>query len=1003
MRLTAIRSIEDPLPLPSTTAFGPEPWARSTASRHRLKSGEIIDVDITSVTLTFAGRPAALVTALDVTDRTKTAAVLDQRTSLIGLTADAGTALNRPRPLRECLGGCVRAAVERLDLASAHIWTADQTGAFLEHQGGAGTYIPPCGPDRRVAIGVGRIGEVGRIGLPCFGDQVAGDTEFDECEGAKRAGIAAFAAYPLLVESRVVGVMAIFARRPLPDAILTGVAAIADLIALGIERHRGDDARRLLSAIVEASGDAIIRKTMDGTIVSWNAGAERLYGYPASEAIGRHISVLAPRSRAEEPAMLLHRVSTGAHVNQYETVRQHKSGSLIPVSLTLSPIKDAAGEIRAVSVIARDIGDAQRAARTLRESEERFRLVAETITQVFWIADVDTATTIYISPAYEQIWGRTCESLYRNAQSFLDAVHPEDREQVVKQLRLQRGGEPFSHEYRIRRPDGEVRWIRDRAFPVRNHTGRVLQYVGIAEDITEHRAERLLAEGALRNAEERMRFALDAAGVGVWETSFETGIAYMSPTCEQMHGLEPGAFAKTFAAFAETIHPEDRARVLDGVEKATAAAQPNAEMEYRTVWADGTVHRISAVGQFVYGVSHVAERGAGIAVDITERHLLEEQLRQSQKMDAIGRLAGGIAHDFNNLLTAILGFSGFLAKSIPDTDVRRGDVEEIRNAANRAAELTRQLLAFSRKQILAVRVIRLGDVVADITPMLGRLLGESIHLTTNTAESGLVNADPGQIEQVIVNLCVNAHYAMQNGGRLTIDTADVMLDEVFARHHPSVRPGPHVMLAVSDTGHGIDVATGKRIFEPFFTTKPPGQGTGLGLATVYGIVKQSGGSIWMSSEVDAGATFKIYLPRTDEVAVIGARTTPEAAPRGGTETILLVEDEDQVRAYVHRVLTAKGYTVHMMPDPQSAIDFAASWQGRIDLVFTDVILPGMSGRAMITHLQQCRPQGKVLYMSGYDDHAIVHSGVLEPGTAFLPKPFTGDALARKVREVLDAR
>ena len=876
MRITDIRPIDDLPRLTARMASRREPRTRSAGWRHRLKSGAIIVVEITSHTLTFDGRRAALVVAQDVTARTNMEAALHERTSLTALTADVAVALNRPQPLRKCLVDGARAAVARLDLAGVHVWTTNQTGVFLVLEGSAGTYTPPDATDRGVAIGEGAIGRVGRNGLPYFSAEGEDDGGVDDQEGASREGIVAFAAYPLLVGPRVVGVMAIFASRVLSDAILTGVAAVADLIALGIERHRGDDARRLLASIVEGSDDAIFSKTLDGTIVSWNAGAERLYGYAASEAVGRHASLLAPENRAQEPVTLLNRVITGVHVNQYETVRLHKNGSLLPVSLTLSPIKDAAGQIRAASVIARDISHVQRAAQTLRESEER-----------------------------------------------------------------------------------------------------------------------------LRDAEERMRFALDAARVGVWEVNLSTHVGYWSGACEQMHGAEPGRFKNTLDALA-AIHPDDRQRVLDATAEATAA-HTNTDLEYRAVWPDGTVHRISSVGHFFYDASGVAVRGGGVAIDVTERHLLEEQLRQSQKMDAIGQLAGGIAHDFNNLLTAILGFAGILADSIPESDARRADVEEIRLAADRAAALTRQLLAFSRKQILAMRVLHLGDVVADLTPMLRRLLGEAIDLRTTIGERGLVKADPGQIEQVIVNLGVNAHDAMRHGGRLTIETADVVLDEAFRRHHPSVRPGPHVMLTVSDSGHGMDAATRKRVFEPFFTTKPQGQGTGLGLATVYGIVKQSGGSIWMTSEIGQGTTFKIYLPRTDELEEVKAPAAKAAAARGGTETILLVEDEDLVRAYVQRVLTAKGYTVHAMSDPARALEFAETWQGTIDLVFTDVVLPEMSGRAMIAQLHQRHQGAKVLYMSGYDDHAIVHRGVLESGTAFLPKPFTADALARKIREVLDGQ
>jgi signal transduction histidine kinase/ActR/RegA family two-component response regulator len=428
----------------------------------------------------------------------------------------------------------------------------------------------------------------------------------------------------------------------------------------------------------------------------------------------------------------------------------------------------------------------------------------------------------------------------------------------------------------------------------------------------------------------------------------------------------------------------------------------DARLEYRTTWPDGTVRWISMLGRFSYDAAGAPTRGAGIVSDVTERRSLEDQLRQSQKMEAVGQLAGGIAHDFNNLLTAILGFAGFIAESLEESDPRRGDVDEIRQAAERAATLTRQLLAFSRKQILAVRVLRLGDVVGDLTPMLRRLLGESIDLATIVGDHSFVKADPGQLQQVIVNLAVNAHDAMRDGGRLTIESSDVQLDEAFAQRHPSVRPGPHVKLTVADTGHGMDAATQKRIFEPFFTTKPQGQGTGLGLATVYGIVKQSGGSIWVESAPGRGTTFTVFLPKTDEGREQEAAPAPEARTNGGAETVMLIEDELLVREYVYKVLSRHGYAVHAFGDPVRAIAYAEAHSAPIDLVLTDVVLPNMSGKAALARILEHHPESGALFMSGYADHAIVQQGMLDPGTAFLPKPFTPAALGRKVREVLDA-
>ena len=389
--------------------------------------------------------------------------------------------------------------------------------------------------------------------------------------------------------------------------------------------------------------------------------------------------------------------------------------------------------------------------------------------------------------------------------------------------------------------------------------------------------------------------------------------------------------------------------------------------------------------------------------DIGERRQLEEQLRQSQKMDAIGRLAGGIAHDFNNLLTVITGRAQMILSRLrPEEPIHR-DALLVRTTAERAAALTHQLLAFSRKQVLQPQVLDLNTVVTAMEPMLRRLIGEDIDLAVvPTTGLGRVKADPGQIEQVIVNLVVNARDAMPQGGRLTVETADVELDEAYASRHVSVGPGSYVMLAVSDTGHGMDEQTRSRVFEPFFTTKEQGKGTGLGLATVYGIVKQSGGDIRLYSEVGCGTTFKIYLPRVLESAEspIAPGGNP-AIPVGGDETVLLVEDEAEVRDLAREILEGGGYTVLQACDAQEAVLLAERHPGPIHLLLTDVIMPRQSGRALVERLRPLRPETRVLYMSGYTNEAIVRHGVLDPDTLFIQKPFTPMALAQRVRAALD--
>lgn len=450
----------------------------------------------------------------------------------------------------------------------------------------------------------------------------------------------------------------------------------------------------------------------------------------------------------------------------------------------------------------------------------------------------------------------------------------------------------------------------------------------------------------------------------------------------------------------EFVHPDDREKAQERIRAMLTEGRRAPPLEERFLRRDGTTVEVEvAAGPFI-----LEGRPAVLVVarDLGARKRLEEQLRQSQKMEAIGRLAGGVAHDFNNLLTAISGYAEFILNGLPPEDPLRYDAEAILKASERARTLTRQLLAFSRRQVMELKVVDLNRILQDLGGMLRRIIGEDVEMAMELSPHlGHVRVDPSQMEQVVVNLAVNARDAMPTGGRLTLETMNVFLDEAYAQEHPYVRPGEYVLLSVSDTGVGMPPEVREHLFEPFFTTKGLGEGTGLGLATVYGIVKQSGGHIQVYSEVGHGTTFKIYLPRVYEPVETPEEQSPSEQLPEGSETVLVVEDNEMVRALACRVLREQGYTVLEAKESVQALELARGYGGYIHLLLTDVVMPQMSGRKLSETLQQIYPGMQTLYMSGYTDNVVVQHGILEPGLAFIQKPFTPRDLAQKVREVLD--
>ena len=878
-----------------------------------------------------------------------------------------------------------------------------------------------------------------------------------------------------------------------------------------------DDAVLLLRALRRGGYDVVTERVE--TAADMNAALDRAeWDAVLSDYTMPHFSALDALAVLKNRQLDIPFIIVSGTIGEETAVNAMKAGA--------QDFLTKASLARLVPALEREVREAhirrerRRAEEALRQSEERFRQIAETIDEVFWIADPSLATILYVSPAYERVWGRSIASFNENPRSFLESIQSHDREQVRAVLESHRTGLPFDHEYRIMRPDGVVRWIWDRGFPVRDKTGQITHYVGVAIDIT----ERKQAEEALRESEAGLAAAQRIAHIGSWHWNVQTDTARWSDETFRIFGLPPGQLEDHHRVFLEMIHPEDRNRV----ERALADALSGTgeyDLEYRIQLADGTQKVIhgqaevlkddAGVPLAMRGINHdvtdskraEAEKARLVAAieqsaeavmitnpagnieyvnpaftritgycreevlgqdprvlksdkhepeffqqlwatilrgetwsgelvnrrkdgslyteqmniapirdgrgaithfiaakqDVTERKRLEDQLRQAQKMEAVGLLAGGVAHDFNNLLTVIISYSQMALDELKSNGPLQGYLKEINKAGDRAASLTRQLLAFSRKQLLAPRVLDLNSLVAEVEEMLRRLIGEDIDLALiRDSALGQVKADPGQMEQVLMNLAVNARDAMPQGGKLVIETANLELQDAHDYRFAVVPSGHYAMVAVRDTGIGMDASTQAHIFEPFFTTKEKGKGTGLGLAMVYGIVKQSGGYIWVESELGRGSTFKICLPRVEEAAESVLASETRGRPVSGSETILVVEDEEAVRALAARILKGLGYKVLESIGPEDALQIGARHKGPIDLLLTDVVLPRMSGRMVAEHLAILQPGMKALYMSGYTDDSAFRHGVLEASTAFLQKPFTLASLARKVREVLDA-
>jgi two-component system, cell cycle sensor histidine kinase and response regulator CckA len=775
------------------------------------------------------------------------------------------------------------------------------------------------------------------------------------------------------------------------------------------ERKRAEQQLRLQAAALQAAANAIVITDNRGTISWVNPAFTTLTGYTLEEVLGRSTRILKSGRHDAAFYKTLWDTILSRQVFHGEMTNRRKDGSLYFEEQTITPVTDEAGALIHFVAIKQDVTDRRRA------EEERARLGAQIESQrrrlnnivasvpgVVWEAwgEPDNAAQRinFVSDYVETMLGYTVEEWLQTPNFWLSIVHPEDRPRTARAAAdFADGKSSNTLEFRWVAKNGRALWVQTNSAVITDEEARPVGLRGVTIDIT----ERKKTEAALREAEEKYRTIFENAVEGIFQSTPDGRFLAVNPAMARILGYESPEELLTHRTDIGTQHYVDensRATLKQVLAEQGFVVGFECEVFRKDMSRIWTVENIRAVRDEGGGPVYYE----GSIEDITERKTLEQQLRQSQKMEAVGQLAGGIAHDFNNLLTAINGYSELTMMRLRAEDPLRRNLEEIKKAGDRAAALTRQLLAFSRKQVLQPKVLDLNSVVSGLENMLRRLIGEDVDLRTALKpEPGSVKADPGQIEQVIMNLAVNARDAMPRGGKLTIETGNIYLDEEYARRHVAVSPGQYVMLAVSDTGTGMDEQTRARIFEPFFTTKESGKGTGLGLSTVYGIVKQSGGNIWVYSEVGRGTTFKVYLPLVGEAGQEYRRSDEVEEAAKGTETVLLAEDEEVVRTLAREVLETYGYRVVEAANGGAALLICERHREPIHLLITDVVMPEMSGRELADRLAPLRSEMKVLYMSGYTDNAIVHQGVLDEGANFIQKPFAPGQLARKVREVLD--
>lgn len=759
------------------------------------------------------------------------------------------------------------------------------------------------------------------------------------------------------------------------------------------------ESEQRLRTMFEAVPECVKVLSEKGKLLDINpAGLAILEAAEKRQVVGRTAAGILLEEHVEPFQDAVRRAFAGENVQLIYEITGLK-GTRRWLEMHAVPMRNAQGETTAVLGVSRDITEKKRLESFLITSQQQYSGLINTVEGIVWEADGSTFEFTFVSDQAQKILGYPREKWFE--KDFWEShIHPEDREWAVNFCAASTSrGEPHTFEYRMIASDGRTVWLRDIVSVISQGDRKLLR--GLMVDITDRRN----AEAALRESEQSYRELIQNANDLIYTHDLNGNFLSLNRAGQRITGYTEEE-AKQLN-IADVISPEFLPTAAEMIDRKLKGSPPTI---YSTeiIAKDGRRIPLEVNTRLVYrdGVPVAVQ---GIGRDISERlaaeealRQSEEQLRQAQKLESIGLLAGGVAHDFNNMLTAINGYSDLLLRKLPTGDPLRVHVEEIRKAGERSAELTRQLLAFSRRQIMQPQIIDLNSTVADSARMLRRLIGEHIELLTNL-QPGLpkIEIDPGQLVQVLVNLVINSRDAMPDGGTITIETRSETVDRKYAGRHVGMEAGRYVVLTVSDNGIGMDAQTRERIFEPFFTTKAVGRGTGLGLSTVYGIIKQSGGNIWVYSEPGQGTTFKIFLPEAVSESVHRSAEPHQGDLPPGSERILLVEDEDSVRMLGKEILSACGYSVIEAANGAEALNLALNSEDPIDLVITDVVMPQMGGRELVERLSAANPQIRVLFTSGYTDDAILRHGIIDKGADFLQKPFTFDALSRKVRQLLE--